>query len=205
MGLYRKYLIPRVTHLLCGLRPALKQREKVVPLAGGRVLEIGIGSGLNLPYYDPARIRHLYGLDPSREMWALARGNRARIDFGMDFIEASAETIPLDSASVDTVMMTYTLCSIPDWRRALEEMRRVLKANGQLLFCEHGAAPDPRVRRWQERLDPLWMRLSGGCHLNRSIPALLEQGGFRIQRMETMYLPGWKPATFNYWGSADKT
>ena len=205
MGIYRKYIIPRATHFLCGLKPAMRQREKVVPLACGRVLEIGIGTGLNLPYYDPDRIQHLWGLDPSREMWALARGNRDRVDFDVEFIEGTAASIPLDAGSVDTVLITYTLCSIPECRPALEETRRVLKRDGQLVFCEHGAAPDESTRRWQERLNPLWKRLAGGCNLNRPIPALLEQGGFRIRNLETMYLPGWRPATFNYWGTAGKT
>lgn len=202
MGLYQRYVLPRATHFLCGLKPAMKQREKVVPQATGRVLEIGIGTGLNLPFYSPDKVEHLWGLDPAREHWKLADDNRRPAGFDMEFIEASATDIPLEDNSADTVLVTYTLCSIPDVAQALEETRRVLKADGQLIFCEHGAAPDDNVRRWQDRLNPLWKRVGGGCNLNREIPTLLEQGGFRIRQMETMYIPGWKPACFNYWGTA---
>jgi len=182
----------------------MKQREKVVPLAAGRVLEIGIGSGLNLPYFSPGKVQHLWGLEPSREMRALADKNMRPVDFDVEFIEASAGAIPLDDDSADTVLITYTLCTIPDVLPALEEVRRVLKRDGQLIFCEHGAAPDAQVRRWQDRLNPIWKRIGGGCNLNRPVPALLEQSGFRIRNMETMYIPGWKPACFNYWGTASQ-
>lgn len=202
MGIYQRHVLPRLTHCLCGLTPAMKQREKVVPLATGRVLEIGIGTGLNLPFYSQDKVEHLWGLDPSREMWALAEANRAVAGFDLEFIEASASDIPLEDDSVDSVLITYTLCSVPDVARALEETRRVLKHNGQLIFCEHGAAPDPDIRRWQERLNPLWTRIGGGCNLNREIPALLEQSGFRINQLDTMYIPGWRPACFNYRGIA---
>ena len=180
----------------------MQQRAKVAPLATGRVLEIGIGTGLNLPFYSPDKVEHLWGLDPAREMWTLAEDTRIPVDFDMEFIEASASDIPLEPDSVDTVLITYTLCSIPDVSLALEEARRVLRHNGQLIFCEHGAAPDHAVRRWQDRLNPYWTRLGGGCNLNREIPALLEQGGFKIRNLETRYIPGWKPACFNYWGTA---
>ena len=204
MGIYHKHVLPRVTHFLCGLKPAMKQREKVVPLATGRVLEIGIGTGLNLPFYSPYKVEHLWGLDPSSEMWKLTEADRTPLDFDMEFIKASASDIPLEDNSADTVLITYTLCSIPDVALALEEIRRVLKHDGQLVFCEHGAAPDHSVRRRQDRLNPLWTRLGGGCNLNREIPALLEQGGFRIHQLDTMYIPGWKPASFNYRGTAGK-
>jgi len=202
MGIYQKYILPRATHFLCGSQPAMIQRAKIVPLATGRVLEIGIGTGLNLPFYAADKVEHLWGLDPAREMWALREDTRNPVDFDMEFIEASAGDIPLEDNSVDTVLITYALCSIPDVPLALEEARRVLKRNGQLIFCEHGAAPDRDVRCWQNRLNPLWTRLGGGCNLNREIPALLEQGGFRIRNLESMYIPGWKPACFNYWGTA---
>lgn len=180
----------------------MKQREKIVPLAKGRVLEIGIGSGLNLPFYTPGRVKHLWGLDPSHEMWALAQKKLGIVDFDVEFIEAPAENIPLDDGSADTILITYTLCTIPDIRSALEEARRVLKPDGSLVFCEHGLAPDESVRRWQNRLNPLWKRMGGGCNLNRPIPTAIQQAGFRIRDMDTMYLPGWKPASFNYWGTA---
>ena len=203
MGFYDKYLLPRLVHLTCGLNPSMKQREKVVPLAVGDVLEIGIGSGLNIPYYDSDRVRHLWGLDPSPEMWSIARRNAAEFHLEAEYLESGAESIPLENDTADTVVMTYTLCTIPDPRRALDEIRRVLKPNGKLLFCEHGRAPDKDVERWQNRLNPLWGKMAGGCNLNRPIPDLLEQAGFRSADLQTMYIPGWKPACFNYWGSAE--
>jgi ubiquinone/menaquinone biosynthesis C-methylase UbiE len=202
MNYYRKYIIPRATHFLCSLRPAMKQREKVVPLAKGRVLEIGIGTGLNLPYYAPGRVTHLWGLDPYREMWGLGEQNLQEFDFKVDFIEAPASDIPLENNCADSVVITYTLCTIADVIPSLEEIRRVLKRDGILVFCEHGTAPDKSVQRWQNWLNPAWKRLAGGCNLNRDVPALLQQGGFRIRNLETMYIPGWKPGCFNYWGTA---
>jgi len=202
MGIYEKYLMPRIVHFACGLKPATKQREKVVPLAEGRVLEIGIGSGLNIPFYDSHKVQHLWGLDPSAEMWAIAQKNASRYHLNAEFIQSGAEAIPLDDNCADTVMMTYTLCTIPDVHTALGEIRRVLKPGGKLVFCEHGKAPDKSVQRWQDRINPLWGKIGGGCNLNRPIPGLLEQSGFKSSDMQTMYLPGWRPASFNYWGTA---
>jgi ubiquinone/menaquinone biosynthesis C-methylase UbiE len=202
MGFYSKYILPRATCFACSLKPTRMQRGQVVPLARGRVLEIGIGSGLNLPFYAPGKVEYLWGLDPSRENWALTEGRRAPVDFDVEFLEASAEAIPLDDASADCVLVTYTLCTLPAVRPALEEMHRVLKPGGRLIFCEHGAAPDASVRFWQDRLNPLWRRMAGGCNLNRTAPELLVQGGFMIQELETGYIPGWKPASFNYRGIA---
>jgi len=203
MGIYETYLLPRIVHLACGSKkPTIKQREKVVPLAKGRVLEIGIGSGLNLPFYVPGKVQHLWGLDPSQEMWSLAQKNLRAPGFDVEFIEARAEDIPLGDNSADTVLMTYTLCTIPNVQPALEEIRRVLKPDGCLVFCEHGLAPDPTVQRWQDRLNPFWKKVGGGCNLNRPITGLIEHAGFRIRGLETMYIPGWKPASFNYWGTA---
>lgn len=202
MGFYDKHLLPRVVHFTCGLKPALKQREKVVPRAQGTVLEIGIGSGLNIPYYDAHKVSHLMGLDPSAEMWAIAQKNAEEHHIEAEFLEAPAEDIPVEANSIDTVVMTYTMCTIPDVDRALEEISRVLKPGGQLLFCEHGEAPDENIRRWQQRMNPLWRKLGGGCNLNRPIPRLLQRAGFQSEDLQTMYIPGWKPACFNYWGSA---
>jgi len=202
VGIYAKHLIPRIVHFSCGLKPTTKQREKVVPLAAGRVLEIGIGSGLNIPFYDPDKVSHLWGLDPSAEMWSIAKKNAVHHHIDAEFIRSGAESIPLDNNCADTVMMTYTLCTIPEVRAALEEIRRVLKPDGKLIFSEHGEAPDENVQRWQKRMNPLWKTLGGGCNLNRPIPDLLERSGFKSPDMQTMYLPGWKPASFNYWGTA---
>jgi ubiquinone/menaquinone biosynthesis C-methylase UbiE len=202
MGLYRKYLLPRLVHLACSSEPSMRQRQKLVPLAHGRVLEVGIGSGLNLPFYDPDKVTEVVGLDPSSEMIRMADRPAARASFHVTFVTAGGEEIPLDSGSFDTVLLTYTLCTIPDYEPALREIARVLDPGGRLLFCEHGLAPDAGVRRWQNRLNPVWRRLGGGCHLNRDIPDLLGRGGFEIEGMETMYIPGWRPASYNYWGSA---
>ncbi len=202
MAFYQKYILPKLTHLLCSTKPVMYQRKKVVPLAKGRVLEVGIGSGLNLPFYDTAKVEHLWGLDPSAEMIAMAEKAACGVDFDVEFIGLSGEEIPLDDGSADTVLVTYTLCTIPDVLPALGNMRRVLKPGGELIFCEHGAAPDESVVRWQNRLNPIWSKVSGGCHLNRPIPSLIRQGGFNIKSLETMYIPGWKPVSFNYWGRA---
>ena len=202
MGLYSKYVLPQVVHYACGQKPAMKQRRKIIPLATGRVLEIGIGSGLNVPHYDTGQVSHLWGLDPSREMWAIAKKNAEEHHLDAEFIEAGAESIPLDDNAADTVVITYTLCTITDVERALTEVKRVLKPQGSLLFCEHGEAPDAGVRKWQERVSPLWSLVGGGCHLDRPIPRLLDASGFKSTDMQTMYIPGWKPACFNYWGSA---
>ena len=202
MGFYDRYLLPRLVHFTCGLKPAMKQRRKVVPLASGNVLEIGIGSGLNIPLYDQSRVQRLWGLDPSPEMWSIARRNADQFHLDAEYLESGAESIPLEDDAADTVVMTYTLCTIPEPEQALAEIRRVLKPNGKLLFCEHGRSPDPGVRRWQDRLNPLWGMLSGGCNLNRPISELLGDAGFHSPDLKTMYIPGWKPACFNYWGSA---
>mgnify|MGYP001822874005 FL=1 len=203
MSHYARHILPRLSDFTCGLKPTMRQRAKLVPQARGRVLEMGVGSGLNLPYYDAARVTQLHALDPSPELWRLAaeRVDRARI--AVEYLEAGAEAVPLGDRSVDTVVITYTLCTLPDVAGALAEARRVLRPGGRLLFCEHGAAPDHGVRRWQNRLNPAWRRLAGGCHLNRDAPALIEQAGFRITALDSMYLPGWRPASFNVWGSAE--
>jgi ubiquinone/menaquinone biosynthesis C-methylase UbiE len=202
MGFYNKHIMPKVVHLTCSMKPAIHQRRKVVPLAQGVVLEVGIGSGLNLPYYDVSRITKVIGLDPSSEMRQIAEKAASAVSFDVEFISLPGEEIPLDNNSVDTVLITYTLCSIPDAQLALQQMSRVLKPEGKLIFCEHGVAPDPNVRRWQDRMNPVWSRLGGGCQLNRAIPELIEQGGFRIDGMQAKYIPGWRPASYNYWGEA---
>jgi ubiquinone/menaquinone biosynthesis C-methylase UbiE len=202
MGLYARYLLPRIIDLTCGSKPVRKQREKIVPLAVGRVLEVGIGSGRNLPFYDLGKVTRFWGLEPDPAMRRLAAPVAEQTGVDVEWLDLPGEEIPLGDASVDTVVLTYTLCSISEPEAALRQMARVLVPDGRLLFCEHGAAPDPSVRRWQDRITPLWKTFGGGCRLNRDIPALLERGGFRIDRLETMYIPGWRPACFNFWGSA---
>jgi ubiquinone/menaquinone biosynthesis C-methylase UbiE len=171
-------------------------------LAEGRVLEIGIGTGLNFEHYDKARIEKIVGLDPGLEMHRLAQKRAMRAALAVELVGLSAERIPYQDGSFDTVLVTYSLCTIPDPGAALKQMRRVLKPRGRLIFCEHGLAPDASVRRWQDRLTPLWSKLAGGCHLNRDIPGLLEEARFQSADMQSMYLPGPRPLTYNYWGTA---
>ena len=200
---YERHVLPYLTDLACGVKPIRRQRRKVVPLARGRVLEIGIGTGLNLEHYDKARVDKIVGVDPALEMHRLAGKRIAKAGMPVELVGLSAEKIPFEAGTFDTVVVTYSLCTIPDPLAALGEMRRVLKPGGKLIFCEHGLAPDPSVRRWQDRLTPLWSKVAGGCHLNRDIPALLKEAGFRSTDMETMYLPGPRPLTYNYWGTAE--
>nr|WP_281722573.1 class I SAM-dependent methyltransferase [Nitrosomonas nitrosa] len=201
MGFYQDQILPHLIHLAMRSRYLVPYRERIVSEAEGRVLEIGIGSGLNLPYYRP-QAREILGLEPSSRLLAMAQG-RAHASTGpVTFIGGSAEAIPLDRGTVDTVVTTWTLCSIPWAVKALGEMRRVLKPGGQLLFVEHGLAPEANVRKWQNRLTPIWKRIGGGCHLNRPIRALIESAGFGIARVETVYAPGPKPMTFMYEGRA---
>lgn len=199
---YEKHLLPYVIDLACGIKPVRLQREKVVPLAQGKVLEIGIGTGLNLEHYDKAKIEKVVGLDPGLEMHRLARKRILKYGVPVELVGLSAERIPFDAGTFDTVLVTYSLCTIPDPVSALKEMRRVLKQGHKLVFCEHGLAPEESVRRWQRRLTPLWSRLGGGCHLDRNIPVLLEEAGFRSTDMQTKYLPGPRPVTYHYWGTA---
>jgi SAM-dependent methyltransferase len=199
---YERYLLPYVIDLACGVNPVRQQRQKVVPLARGRVLEVGIGTGLNLEHYDRANIREIVGLDPALEMHRLARKRMKKAGLEVQLVGLSAERIPFDDGGFDTVLVTYTLCSIPDPVSALREMRRMLKPGAKLIFCEHGLAPDASVRRWQDRLTPVWSKLGGGCHLNRDIPALLKDAGLRSADMQSMYLRGPRPLTYNYWGTA---
>jgi ubiquinone/menaquinone biosynthesis C-methylase UbiE len=199
---YDRHVLPYVIDIACGVKPVRQQREKVVPLAEGRVLEIGIGTGLNLAYYDKTKVRTIVGLDPALEMHRLARKRMKKAGLQVELSGLSAERVPFQSGAFDTVVVTYTLCSIPDPVAALGEMRRMLAPNGKLIFCEHGLAPDASVRRWQGRLTPLWSKLGGGCHLNRDIPGLLREAGLHSTDIQSMYLPGPRPLTYNYWGTA---
>ncbi|MBI4566465.1 MAG: class I SAM-dependent methyltransferase [Planctomycetes bacterium] len=199
---YERHLLPYLIDLACGQKPVRRQRQKVVPLARGRVLEIGIGTGLNLPHYDTARIEKIVGLDPGLAMHRFARKRLKSTSLAVELVGLSAERIPFPDGSFDTVLVTYSLCTIPDPLAALKQVRRVLAPGAKLIFAEHGAAPDASVRRWQDRLTPIWSKFAGGCHLNRDIPALLDQAGLRSTDLRTMYLPGPRPLTFNYWGTA---
>lgn len=201
MGFYADRILPHLVH--CSMRQdtLTPYRRRITAAAEGHVLEVGIGSGLNLPLY-PDRVTRLFGIEPSSRLLTMSRSAARGHARPVTLLRASAEDIPLDDRSIDTVVTTWTLCTIPDVSRALEEMRRVLRPSGQLLFAEHGLAPEPSVRRWQDRLTPLWKRLGGGCHLNRPIPDLIEGAGFRVEQLQTGYMKGPKPMTFMYEGSA---
>ena len=206
MSLYEKYVLPKFLNCTCGSKPINYQRKKVVPLAQGLVLDVGIGSGLNIPFYDMSKIDKVLGLDPSVELNNLAKDVAEEHQIDIDFMLCGAEDIPLPDNHVDTVLITYTMCTIPDVLEANKEMLRVLKPGGKLVFCEHGQAPDPKVAKWQKRIDPLWGKIAGGCHLNRDIPHLITSAGFEIENMEQMYLPSTPSiAGYNYWGTATKS
>lgn len=200
MAFYNDVVLPRLCDLAMRNRQLLPYRKRIVGSAQGRVLEIGVGSGLNLPFYG-ASVREVLALEPGPRLIAMAQ-RRPGESVPVVFIEGSAEAIPLDRESVDTVVTTWTLCTIPRAIPALREMRRVLRPNGRLVFVEHGLAPEKSVRQWQDRLTPLWRRISGGCHLNRPIRAMIEGSGFRLERLETGYMPGLKIMNFTYEGSA---
>jgi len=202
MGFYDTKILPFLIDTACGVGPIQEQRKLVVPQARGEVLEIGMGSGLNLPFYDGTKVNKVWGLEPSAEMRVKAAKVAAKTAVPVSFLDLPGEEIPLEDATVDTVLVTYTLCTIPEVAAALRQMRRVLKPNGKLIFCEHGQAPDASVRRWQDRLDPIWGKFSGGCHLNRPIDALVKQAGFEIETLNTGYIGSPKFAGFNYWGTA---
>jgi len=201
MGFYQDHIVPVLINLAMRRQELVAYRSHVIPAAEGRVLEIGVGSGLNLPFYS-RNVERLVGLDPSPKLLSMVRRNLKRNASPVELIEGSAEVIPLKTNSVDTVVTTWTLCSIPDADCALREMHRVLRPGGHLLFVEHGRAPESNVRWWQDRLTPVWKRIGGGCHLNRAIQVLIEDAGFQFDRLETGYIHGPNPLTFMYEGSA---
>ncbi len=203
MGLYNNRVLPHLLNLAMRNKDLESYRRRLVPAAEGRVLEIGIGSGLNLPFYGPGVVE-LIGLDSSASLLRMAGKQAARSGMAVSMLEGSAEAIPLEDASLDTVLTTWTLCSIRDATAALAEIRRVLKPTGNLLFVEHGSAPDVGVARWQNRLTPLWKPIAGGCHLNRPIKALIRRAGFEIPALHVGYMAGPRPFTFMYEGRASK-
>jgi len=202
MGLYAKYVLPPLIDLAMRNKDTARLRAECVPRACGEVVEIGIGSGLNLPFYS-SDVQHVYGVDPSVELQQMARKRSAMERIKVEFISQSAEEpLPLIDASIDTVVLTWTLCSIPDALRALQQMKRILKPSGHLIFVEHGRSGDPGVEVWQDRITPLWKRIGGGCHLNRKIDDLIEAAGFQIVELKTLYLPGPRLMTYTYQGIA---
>jgi ubiquinone/menaquinone biosynthesis C-methylase UbiE len=201
MGFYQEQILPWLVHLSMRQRRLAPYRSRVVSSATGRVLEVGIGSGLNLPFYGNA-VAEIIGLEPSPKLLAMANAAAQKSQIPLRLIEGTAEAIPIEEQSIDAVVTTWTMCSIPEIQSALQEMHRVLRPDGHLLFVEHGRAPEPGVRWWQDHLTPAWKHLSGGCHLNRTIEELIESAGFRIERLDKAYMQGPKPMTFMYEGSA---
>ena len=205
MGFYSRHILPRLLDTAMSAKPITYQRKKVVPRAEGRVLEIGFGAGHNLPYYDAAKVERIWALEPAAEMRARSAERAAASPIPLEYLGLPGEQIPLDADAADTILITYTLCTIPDVMKALGEMRRVMKTSGRMIFCEHGEAPDENVARWQRRITPFWKAIGGGCHVGRPIPKLIQDAGFKVEDMQTMYLPGTpRFAGFNYWGSASK-
>ena len=203
MGFYNKYILPKIINAGCGTKPIRKQREKVLPLCKGIVLEIGCGSGLNFSFYEENNIDKLYALEPDKEMLRQAESVVKEVNFPITFLETGAEKIPLEDDSIDTALLTYTLCTIPDPLAALLEIRRVLKKGGKLVFCEHGMAPENNLKKMQNFINSFLPIFVGGCNLNRDIPSLIKDAGFLVDNLETMYLPKTpKWFGYNYWGSA---
>jgi len=202
MGWYDTYVLPHVIDIACGSGDVEERRRALVPRASGRVLEVGMGPGLNLPFYDRERVELVWGLEPSEGMRRKAAERIERSALDVRWLGMPGEEIPLDDDSVDTVVLTYTLCSVSDADAALAEMRRVLTPTGTLLFCEHGRAPDADVRRRQDRIDPIWTRLAGGCHVNRPIVDLIDDAGFTIDDLDAAYRPGPRFVSYVSTGSA---
>ena len=204
MRFYSRYILPGLIQWACSNGSSDTKRAMVVPLAEGRVLEIGIGSGNNLPHYDEARVSHLTAIDPLEELWKKRSVDLSKLSFEVEYIRGGAEHIPAGDATFDTVVTTFTLCSVDDIHSTLKEIHRVLKPGGKLLFSEHGKSPDKSTERWQNLINPLWKRVSGGCNLTRDIPALMKQHGFKTEDISTQYMPGWRLTSYSYWGSALK-
>ena len=205
MGLYDKYILPKFLNCACGSKPINYQRQKVVPLAKGKVLDIGIGSGLNIPFYNSDKIDKVIGIDPSYELIELAKELANDSKASIELVIGSAESIPYPDNFFDTVVVTYTMCTIPNVAIANKEMWRVLKDDGRLIFCEHGLAPDKKISKWQNRIDPFWGKIAGGCHLNRDIQKLITDAGFSFESLDKMYIPSTpKFAGYNYWGIGKK-
>jgi ubiquinone/menaquinone biosynthesis C-methylase UbiE len=187
MSFYEDHIVPALVSFACSMPAISKERSRIVPEANGTVLELGFGSGHNAPFYDRAAIKKLFALEPSEGMRRRAAKRVAGLPFELEWLDLNAEEIPLDAASVDTVLVTYALCTIPDVARALKGARRVLKPGGKLVFLEHGAAPDEKVRRTQDRLNAIWGKLGGGCNLNREPARLIEAAGFAIEQIDAHY------------------
>ena len=198
---YERNILPKLIDKACGQPPMTELRSRYVPRAHGKVLEIGIGSGLNLPHYTDA-VTSITGVDPSAELNVMARQRAAAINKPVNVLGVSGESIPADDQSFDTIVCTWTLCTIPNPYRAVAEMRRVLKRGGELFFVEHGRADDPAIVKWQSRIEPFWKLVAGGCHLTRRADEMLKDAGFEIVEKTTGYVPGPKIAAFMVHGVA---
>src|SRR5262249_4971009 len=199
----RDHVYPHLVSTLGNLKPVQEIRQRIVPMAQGTVLEIGVGSGVNFMYYNPARVTKLYALEPNPGMVRLAEEQRSRTKLDVEFLDLPGERIPLQDSAVDTVVSTFTFCTIPGVVEAIRGIGRVLRPGGRLLFFEHGRSPDPHVRRWQERWEPILYRVFAGCHLTRDISALISEGGLRIEQVETAYLAKFpKSWSYCWWGTA---
>lgn len=203
MSFYREHVYPRLVTALGNPQPIQQVRERIIPLAQGTVLEIGVGPGVNFVHYDHKRVRKIYALEPNAGMIRLAERERRRTELDVEFVGLPGERIPLDDNSVDTVVSTFTLCTIPTVVEAIHGIGRVLRPEGKFIFFEHGISPDIQVRRWQRLWEPLLYRIFGGCHVTREIPALIASAGFQIERIETAYLaPFPKSLAYCWWGTA---
>lgn len=201
MRIYSRYILPGLIQWACSGKSSDAKREMLVPLARGNVLEIGIGSGNNLPFYDGSKVEHLTAIDPLEELWERRSVDLSQLPFEVEYIRGTAEHIPAGDATYDTVVTTFTLCSVDDIHGTLKEIYRVLKPGGKLLYSEHGKSPDRGTEHWQNLINPLWKRVSGGCNLNRDIPAIMESNGFKTDDINALYMPGWRLTSYSYWGS----
>jgi SAM-dependent methyltransferase len=202
-SLYDRFILPKLLACGCSSPPMMKQRAKIIPRAEGRVLELGIGMGLNLALYDPAKVSSVTGVDPAPQLRAAAESapRDPRLDVSVQ--PGSAEDLPFEDGAFDTVVCTFTLCSVHTPALALAEARRVLKPGGTFLFCEHGLAPDPAVAKWQRRIEPIWKRIAGGCHLTRPVSSAIAAAGFKLGKVESMFVPNTpRIAGWNEWGAA---
>ena len=201
-SLYDKYICPHLIDFIMSRTPFPKQRKKIIPNAEGRVLEIGIGSGLNLELYDQNKVSEIFSVDPDNVLLNKARRRAKLNNISLNIESLSAEELPFESNSFDTVVSTYTLCSIKNAEKALTEVNRVMKNGSKFIFSEHGKAPDENVLKWQKRLNPIWSRIAGGCHLDIDIPSIISQSNFKIPEIQSTYVPGPKFAAYHYWGYA---
>ena len=205
MGVWNKIVVEPLISCACGSKPILKQREKVVPLATGQVMEIGCGAGTNFDFYDFSKVTHVDAIEPAQGMLKRARKKATQLgltDQQVTFFDAGAEAVPIKDQSIDTVVITFVLCTIPDWQSALTEARRVLKPGGKVVFSEHGLSPDEGVAKWQRRIEPVWKVLAGGCHVTRPVMSMFQESGFQLDNPQTMYVPGPKFASYMTWGTA---